>query len=240
MIGYRLLYILVFTFLPLIGFSQEKNWTFSILYYPHISIPMEEGIEFEGRLLSEFEAKFSNSIGVRISKKINDKWKANLELNYLNIGYREIEDSLHFNLTIDPITGEFNGTIASGVFMRNLNFIEIPLGISRVLKQNEKGSLYINLGFNSKYYLYGRTIVKVKYEEDEREEVNRGESYLDEYLSRINFGFRSSIGYSHNLTKSISYFVEPLIQFDLIGNNPPAKSKLIDYISIGILFGVTI
>lgn len=236
--SYKLLFAFLLMLLTVIGFSQEKDWKFSVAYYPHMSFPMEKGIEYEGRLLTEYETKYSNTIGIRVSKKVGEKWIANVGLNYSNIGHKENWDSLYFNLDIDPNTGEINGTIIDAVAIRNLNFIEIPLGVSRILKQNEKSNLYVNLGLSSKYYLFGRTILK--YEENGREKVDRSDSYQDEYQSKINFGIQSSIGYSHKLIKGIDYYIEPQIQFDLIGNNPPAKSKLIDYISVGLVLGVTI
>ncbi|GJM34172.1 MAG: hypothetical protein DHS20C18_31730 [Saprospiraceae bacterium] len=217
------------------GIYSQKQLTIGIDYYPNISV------EFV-KHLKDPQSKFSNSIGVSVSKEINNRlWLAS-GINFSNIGHNWESGELRFGTQHDGMGG-FDPTIPSGedfdkvAFTYNYAHLEVPIKlIYRLI--DKKYKLYLSGGVMVRGHLrYSQTVNKISTTTGSSTE-SKGESLVD--YQKITLGYQAGIGLQRQILKRFNLFMEPRMQLNPIrGKYQGERFKINRYLSYGVGVGMT-
>ncbi len=206
----------------------QGQWSIGVDYFPNISINVSDESDF-------YSPKFSNSVGLSVTRKLNDRWWISSGLNYANVGSKVGPRALRWG-TQHNGQGGFDPTLPGEEieYFYNYNHLELPVKAGYIIIK-QPVSLYVEGGILLRNYT--AATYRSEWTKGDGTVENRRESSRSDF-QKLTVGYHLGIGLQWPVFQHFNLFSEPRMQYSSVISKPNGGKYQVDYVSAGLALGV--
>lgn len=229
----KIIYLtLLLSVITLQNTDAQQGWDIGIDYFPNISVESSDNLGADG-------SKFSNSIGITVTRGVTHRLAISGGINFANTGHTREFNAFRWGTQHDGQGGFDPGLdpqedIGKVKIIHNYYHLEVPVKL-----------LYTVIDGKFRCYLSGAAVprihlgdnLKTKTYSDHSQPVeNESEGQVD--YQTFTLGFQSGIGIEKQIMGRSRLFLEPRMQFNPIRGEFLGKPVEGRYISYGAALGM--